>query len=277
MFNRGIIATMATYDKIHVGEGSESVTNTFLMAALASCIVGLSTVLGAIPIYFVRQMKQETMGIILGFAAGIMLAATSFSLLIPALELAVGSGWLIFTVAVGVVAGGLVVDMIDKFVPHLHPVAGAEGHSTKRLSRITLFIIAIAIHNFPEGLAVGVSYGSGDWHRGLGIALGIALQNIPEGMSVAFPLLSQGMTRTKIVLITLLTGVVETIGGLIGASIVQVSTSILPFALAFAAGAMLFVISDEIIPETHQNHNHRIATYGVLAGFIVMMLLDTML
>lgn len=250
--------------------------NSFALGSLASLITGLATATGALPIFFTKGVNEKFMDTILGFAAGVMLAATSFSLLIPALDIAKGNIFLVLLVAAGVLIGGIFLDLIDKNVPHFHTMAGFEGRSS-RMNKLMLFILAITIHNFPEGLAVGVSFGAGNVNDGLAIAIGIGLQNIPEGFAVAFPLIAEGVSKKKAFLITLLTGIVEPIGGVIGAGVVQVAKPILPFALAFAAGAMLFVISDEIIPETHNKETARTATYGVMIGFVVMMLFDVLL
>ncbi len=250
--------------------------SSFILGSLASLITGLATATGAIPIFFTKSVNEKFIDTILGFAAGVMLAATSFSLLLPALDIAKGNIFLVLLVAAGVLAGGVFLDIIDKNVPHFHTLGGFEGRSS-RMNKLILFILAITIHNFPEGLAVGVSFGGGNINDGLAIAIGIGLQNIPEGFAVAFPLIAEGVSKKKAFLITLLTGIVEPIGGIFGAGVVQVAKPILPFALAFAAGAMLFVISDEIIPETHKKETYRTATYGILIGFVVMLLFDVLL
>lgn len=250
--------------------------STFALGSIASIITGLATAIGAIPIFFTKGVNEKFMDTILGFAAGVMLAATSFSLLIPALDIAHGNIYLVLLVAAGVISGGIFLDVIDKNVPHFHTLGGFEGRSS-RMNKLILFILAITIHNFPEGLAVGVSFGAGSINDGIAIAIGIGLQNIPEGFAVAFPLIAEGVSKKKAFLITLFTGLVEPIGGIIGAGTVQIARPILPFALAFAAGAMLFVISDEIIPETHKRETYRTATYGIMIGFVVMMLFDVLL
>jgi ZIP family zinc transporter len=198
-----------------------------------------------------------------------MLAATSFSLLVPSIEL--GGAWV---AVLGLALGAVVLHLIDGFIPHFSPALGVEGPPS-RLSRIWLFVFAITIHNFPEGLAVGVSFGSGDVAVGLVIATAIGLQNMPEGLAVALPLLREGYSRRKALGYGTLTGLVEPLGGLLGAAIVVVSKPILPWGLAFAGGAMLFVIADEMIPESHKKGYQREATFGLIAGFAIMMLLDT--
>jgi zinc transporter, ZIP family len=250
----------------------------FLYGILASTLAGLGTGLGALPVLFVRDLSRKTLCILLGGSAGIMLAATSFSLIIPGIEngnrLWPGRG--VFVVMAGILFGGILLDVIDKTMPHEHFIKGAEGPSS-RLKRIWLFVIAITIHNFPEGMAVGVGFGGGDAGAGTSLAIGIGLQNMPEGLAVALPLVGLGYSRWKALGIATVTGLVEPVGGLLGAGAVTYFNAVLPFALAFAAGAMLFVISDEIIPETHSEGKSRPATYGVLIGFIIMMALDNLL
>ena len=234
----------------------------------ASLIAGLATGAGALPVLFTKRISDRLLDVMLGFSAGVMLAATSFSLIVPALDL---SGPLV--AVFGIILGALVLHLIDRFVPHFHPALGAEGPPSK-LSRVWLFVLAITIHNFPEGLAVGVSFGSANVAAGLAIATAIGLQNMPEGLAVALPLVREGYTRRKALLYGTLTGLVEPLGGLLGVALVSIFQPILPWGLAFAAGAMLFVVSDEMIPESHRKGFEREATFGVIAGFVVMMLLD---
>lgn len=244
--------------------------NLILLGALASLLAGCATGVGALPILFTARVSQRLLDGMLGFAAGVMLAATSFSLIVPAIEL--GGVWI--TVA-GVAMGAVFLDQIHRLTPHLHLVLGREGPSSA-LSRVWLFVLAITLHNFPEGAAVGVGFGAGDISAGTALAIGIGLQNMPEGLAVALALLREHYPRGRALLIALLSGLVEPIGGLLGVSAVTVARPILPFGLAFAAGAMLFVISDEIIPETHRRGFERVATFGVVIGFIVMMTLDNL-
>jgi ZIP family zinc transporter len=199
-----------------------------------------------------------------------MLSATSFSLIVPAID--IGGPWI---TALSFLAGVVVLHLIDRFIPHFHPQLGAEGPSSK-LSKVRLFVLAITIHNFPEGLAVGVSFGSGDIAAGLVIATAIDLQNMPEGLAVALPLLREGYSKRRFLWDATLTGLVKPVGGLLGASLVSFFQPILPWGLAFAAGAMLFVVSDEIIPESHRKGFEREATFGLIIGFVIMMLLDTL-
>jgi ZIP family zinc transporter len=234
----------------------------------ASLIAGLATGAGALPVLFTKKVSDRLLDIMLGFSAGVMLAATFFSLLVPAIDLAG-----IWVAVFGVALGAAVLHLVDRLIPHFHPALGAEGPSS-RLSQVWLFALAITIHNFPEGLAVGVSFGSGDAAAGFVVAMAIGLQNMPEGLAVALPLLREGYSRRRSLWFGTLTGLVEPVGGLLGVTLVSVFHPILPWALAFAAGAMLFVVSDEIIPESHRKGFEREATFGLIVGFIVMMILD---
>ncbi|MBX5327220.1 MAG: ZIP family metal transporter [Candidatus Bathyarchaeia archaeon] len=238
------------------------------LGSVASLLAGLATGAGALPVLFTRKVSDRLLDVMLGFSAGVMLAATFFSLLAPAIDL--GGVWVAMF---GIIFGAVALHLADRFIPHFHPALGTEGPSS-RLSRVWLFALAITIHNFPEGLAVGVSFGSGDVTAGLVVAMAIGLQNMPEGLAVALPLLREGYSRQRAVWYGTLTGLIEPVGGLLGVALVSISHPILPWALAFAAGAMLFVVSDEIIPESHRKGFERQATFGLIIGFIVMMLLD---
>ncbi|RLE61866.1 MAG: ZIP family metal transporter [Thermoprotei archaeon] len=242
-----------------------------LWGFLASLGTGLATGIGALPVLFLRDISDRVLDSLLGFAAGVMLAASMFSLLVPAVE--IGG---IYPAVIGLIIGSVFVDLLDMFIPHMHFISGPEGPSSS-LRKIWLFIFAITLHNFPEGLSVGVSFGTGDITSGLIVAIAIGLQNIPEGSGVAFPLVREGYSRFKAVLYATLSGLAEPIAGLIGVLAVSLSTSVLPYALAFAAGAMIYVISDEIIPESHRKGFEKEATFGLIAGFIVMMFLDNAL
>lgn len=250
----------------------------FQAGLVASTLAGLATGLGALPVLFIKKVPEKVLNTLLGGAAGVMLAATSFSLIVPGIEhgTRMWGNWGVAVVAGGMLLGAIVLDRIDKMIPHEHFVSGHEGPPTK-MKRIWLFIIAITIHNFPEGLAVGVGFGSGDFGAGTSLAIGIGLQNMPEGLAVAFPLIALGYNKWKAFGIALATGMVEPIGGLFGAGSVTLFAPMLPIGLAFAAGAMLFVISDEIIPETHRKGKSRSATFGVMVGFVVMMAMDNLL
>ncbi|MCD6463407.1 MAG: ZIP family metal transporter [Thermotogae bacterium] len=242
----------------------------WLYGVLASSLAGAATGLGAFPVFFFKKLPgHRLMDSMLGFAAGVMLAATIFSLIIPAIEI----GGLFITV-LGVIVGAFVIELIDRFTPHQHFQKGHEGPSAKMLKKIWLFVIAITLHNFPEGISVGVGYGGGDFAMGTSLAVAIGLQNVPEGTAVAASLIKVGYKPSRAILYSFLTGLVEPIGGLLGATMVVIAEPALPFFLALAAGAMLYVISDEIIPETHAHGFESAATFSLLAGFLVMMILD---
>ena len=241
--------------------------------------VGGATVIGALLGFLFKKPSHKMNDIILSFAAGVMLAAAVIGLILPSLEY--GGKFSILITVVGIFCGAICLNLVDKLVPHLHKMTGVdqETHSekTEQLNKVLLFVIAIAIHNLPEGIAAGVSFGTGDAAQALTVAGGIALQNIPEGMVIIAPMLASGMSSGRTFVIALMTGVVEVLGTLIGFFAVSISTAILPFALAFAGGTMLYVISDEMIPETHSHGSERAATYTLLAGFALMLLFDVLL
>ena len=245
---------------------------------LASVLAGMATGLGALPALYFTQIAPRIFNSLLGGAAGVMLAATAFSLLVPGIafgnQLWPGLG--IYVVSAGMLVGALFLHIADRHMPHVH-FADVADNQLDSLQKIWLFIIAITLHNFPEGMSVGVSFGAGDMGDGLALAVAIALQNIPEGLAVALPLVALGYDRWRAVGIATLTGLVEPIGGLLGITMVTVFHPILPIAMGFAAGAMLFVISEEIIPETHSKGRSRYATFALMLGFIVMMVLDNAL
>ena len=241
-----------------------------LLGTLATVCTGLATGVGALPILFVRDIPDRFLDAMLGFAAGVMLAATAFSLIVPAIEL--GGVWITVT---GILIGAAFLSLLDRVIPHEHLFMGHEGPASA-LRRVWLLIIAITLHNFPEGLAIGVSYGSGDIPMATSLAIAIGLQNMPEGLAVALPLLREKYSRGKALWYALLSGMVEPIAGIFGVLAVQIARPLLPLGLAFAAGAMLYVISDEIIPETHRKGFEREGTWGVIIGFVVMMLLDNL-
>jgi zinc transporter, ZIP family len=251
--------------------------HSFTIGLLASIATGLATFVGALPILITPNLTQSWLAGLLGFGGGVMLAATSFSLILPGTEAAITQGYskasAAIIMALGIAAGGWLLSLVHHYFPHEHFFKGSEGRNTQNLARVWLFIAAITLHNFPEGLAVGVSFGS-NLNDGLATALGIGLQNMPEGLVVAVSLLTEKYSIGYALWISLLTGLVEPLGGLVGVSVVTLANFILPWAMAFAAGAMLFVICDEIIPESHQRGNERQGTIGVMLGFILMMLLD---
>jgi zinc transporter, ZIP family len=252
--------------------------DSLVIGAFVSLGVGLATFIGALPVLLPIKFTQRLQGIMLGFGGGVMLAATSFSLIIPGTEAAITQSQSQATAALimvgGMLLGGFFLQLAHKFLPHEHFFKGQENCRGQKLKRIWLFIAAITIHNFPEGLAVGVNFGNNDITNGIPIALGIALQNIPEGLVVALSLVAEKYSAGYALWISLLTGLVEPIGALVGAGVVSVANSVLPWAMAFAAGAMLFVISDEIIPESHRQGLEKEGTIGVMVGFVIMMFLD---
>ena len=251
-----------------------------LLGFLGSLFAGLMTAVGAVPVFFGRLPSRATRDMMLGFAAGVMLAASFFSLILPALDAAgeqFGEGWIPATIAVtAILVGMAVVAALNEYLPHEHFSSGREGPEAAELRRIWLFIFAITIHNFPEGLAVGVGFVEG-MESGLPLAFGIGLQNAPEGLAVAVALLGEGYSRLRAVSIAGATGLVEPVGGLLGAGIVSLSQPLLPWGLAFAAGAMLYDISHEIIPETHRRGHQNRATLGLAIGLAIMLFLDVTL
>ena len=247
------------------------------MVLLTALGVGGATVFGSLIGFMFKKMSHKFSDIILSFAAGVMLAAAVLGLVLPSLEYG-GRFALLITVA-GIFAGALCLNVIDKIVPHLHKLMGADAdaHNNANLSKVLLFVLAIAIHNLPEGIAAGVGFGSGDTAQALMIAGGIALQNIPEGMVIIAPMLAAGVSAGKTFICAMLTGLIEVLGTLIGYFAVSLASAVLPFALAFAGGTMLYVISDEMIPETHAHGAQRGATYSLLAGFCIMLVFDVLL
>ncbi len=239
--------------------------------------VGGATALGAVIGFIFKKLSHTFSDIVLSFAAGVMLSAAVLGLILPSLEYG-GKFGLLITV-VGIFAGALCLNLIDKLVPHLHKMAGAdsETHHNADLSRVMLFVMAIAIHNLPEGIAAGVGFGAGDTSKAIIIAGGIALQNIPEGMVIIGPMLAAGVKPKRTLALAMLTGLVEVIGTFIGYFAVSIASAILPFALAFAGGTMLYVVSDEMIPETHAHGHERGATYALLVGFCIMLATDILL
>jgi len=250
-------------------------------------VIATFNLLGALAVMFVRNPSERFLNTSLGFSAGVMLAASFTSLIMPAIELA-GVG----PVLVGIVLGALLLDQADHWVPHLHvaltghpleseqqaAAAEAPARGGGRVAAVLLFIVAITLHNMPEGLAVGVGFGSGNLGQALSLMWAIGLQNVPEGLAVAFTALQAGFGRRFYAAYTgIRAGLVEIPLAVLGAWAVTVAQPILPYAMGFAAGAMLFVISDEIIPETHARGHERLATFGTILGFVVMLYLDVSL
>lgn len=248
------------------------------MVLLTALGVGGATVFGSVIGFLFKKISHRFSDIVLAFAAGVMLAAAVLGLILPSVDYG-GKYALIITVA-GIFVGALCLNLIDRLVPHLHKLVGAdlEDHrGNANISKVLLFVTAIAIHNLPEGIAAGVSFGSGNTSEALLIAGGIALQNIPEGMVIIAPMLAAGVSPRRTFLCALATGLIEVVGTLLGYFAVSVASAILPFALAFAGGTMLYVISDEMIPETHAHGSQRGATYSLLAGFCLMLISDVLL
>lgn len=239
--------------------------------------VGGATVIGSCLGFIFKNLSHRFSDIVLSFAAGVMLAAAVLGLILPAVDY--GGKWGLPITVIGVFIGAVCLNLTDKLVPHLHKLIGSdtEAHHNANLSKVLLFVMAIAIHNLPEGLAAGVGFGSGNTAQALTIAGGIALQNIPEGMVIIGPMLAAGVSKKKTFVCAMLTGLVEVVGTLIGYFAVSISSAILPFALAFAGGTMLYVISDEMIPETHAHGGERGATYALLIGFCFMLTMDVLL
>ena len=238
--------------------------------------VGGATVLGTLIGFSFKQISHKFSDIILSFAAGVMLCAAVFGLVQP--SLGYGGKYSVLVTIIGIFCGAYMLNIIDKLVPHLHSMSGVDTEShtemNKKLNKVLLFVMAIAIHNLPEGIAAGVGFGTGNTSEALTIAGGIALQNIPEGMVIITPMLAAGISKKRTFVIAALTGLVEVIGTFLGYFTVTLSNAILPFALAFAGGTMLYVISDEMIPETHAHGSERGATYALLVGFCLTLLMD---
>ena len=258
-----------------------------LAALLATCFTWAMTALGAAGVFFFKTVNKRVLNAMLGFAAGIMIAASFWSLLAPAIEMSEGGplpSW--FPAVVGFLVGGLFLWIIDRILPHLHigqPTEAAEGVKTQ-WQRSVLLVLAITLHNFPEGLAVGVAFGAvaaglpaASLAGAIALTIGIGLQNLPEGLAVSVPLRREGMSRIKAFMYGQASGMVEPIAGVLGAAAVLLIRPLLPYALAFAAGAMIYVVIEELIPEAQQEEDTHAATIGGMLGFALMMLLDVAL
>ncbi len=252
---------------------------TFRIAVVAAIIAGLATCLGAVPVFFVRRISRRWQVALLSFGAGVMLAAAFFSLLAPGLEIAgeltesriVPPLWL----AAALMLGAGLFFLADHCLSYENFISGPAGVSRKALRRVWLFVIAIAIHNLPEGLSVGIGFAGDSLGNGLAITAGISAQNIPEGLIVAVVLVSVNYTRLQAFGVVAVTGLVMSVGGILGAAFITLTDSpLMPWALGFAAGAMIYVIIDEIIPQTHRNGYRTPANLGFIIGFILMMFLD---
>jgi ZIP family zinc transporter len=255
-----------------------------MQTIIATCFTWLVTAMGAAVVFMTKGINRKLLDGMLGFAGGVMIAASYWSLLAPAIEMSEGMGipkW--FPTASGFLMGAVFLRIIDKILPHLHmglPVKDAEGIKTS-WRRTTLLILAVTLHNIPEGLAVGVAFGavaaglpSATLAGAVALAIGIGLQNFPEGIAVSMPLRREGLSRLKSFWYGQLSGMVEPIAGVVGAAAVVLARPILPYALSFAAGAMIFVVVEELIPESQRGGNTDIATMGAITGFVVMMVLD---
>jgi ZIP family zinc transporter len=258
-----------------------------LQALFATLFTWGLTALGAAGVFLAKDINRKVLDVMLGFAAGVMIAASFWSLLAPAIEMSEGQGvpsWL--PAVIGFLVGGGFLYGIDKLIPHLHlglPETEAEGVKTS-LHRSVLLVLAITLHNFPEGLAVGVAFGAAaagypeaTVASAIALAIGIGIQNFPEGLAVSAPLRRENMSRRKSFFYGQASGFVEPFAGVLGALAVITMRPILPYALAFAAGAMIFVVGEELIPESHRGSNGDLATLGLLFGFSVMMVLDVAL
>jgi len=257
--------------------GNDVVWNAFVGGSVAA----LATALGTLPVLFSQTISQRVQDTLMGFGAGVMLAACAFSLIIPGLAAARAAGfdgtWAPGgVIGAAILLGGLMLLLMERFVPHEHFIKGREREGMK-MRRAWLFVFAIALHNLPEGLAIGVGYAGNDGLRAQALATGIAIQDVPEGLVVAVALLAAGYGRGFSALIGMASGLIEPLGAVLGALIVGYSALMLPWGLGFAAGAMLFVISHEIIPESHRKGHEAFATGGLMVGFVLMMLLDTAL
>ena len=261
--------------------------NPVLQALAATIFTWLVTALGASAVFFFKEIERKVLDGMLGFAAGVMIAASFWSLLAPAIEMSEQSGvagWI--PAVVGFMLGGGFLYLVDRILPHLHlgfPIEEAEGIKTT-WQRSILLVLAVTLHNIPEGLAVGVAFGAAGLGPGAGsmvgaiaLAIGIGLQNFPEGTAVAVPLRREGFSRPRAFFFGQLSGVVEPIAGVVGAAAVLAMRPLLPYALAFAAGAMIYVVVEELIPESQYEQNTHIATFGSMMGFAVMMMLDVAL
>jgi zinc transporter, ZIP family len=239
-----------------------------LIGTFASLLAGSATLIGALAVFLINKVSDKFLDTCMGFSAGVMLSVTFFGLIAPAIH--IGGVW---KTVFGILIGTLFLIFAEKLIPHLHWVAGVKGPKT-RLNKLTLLILAITIHNFPEGLSVGVGFSQGALKAGIILAVGIGLQNIIEGFIVALPVYRTEKKALHAFMIASFTAIVEPIGGFLGISIVSLSKGLIPYGLAFAAGAMLFVISEEVMPETHSRGNVREATIGLILGFTLMLILE---
>ena len=274
-----VVAGLLVQSLIHIASGPDAI---FVQYALLGGTAGfIATALGAVPALILRSVPRQVEDSMLGFAAGMMLAAAAFSLLLPGIEAGTElmgdafQGGLL--VVFGMAMGALLMLGLDEFTPHEHDKTGPCGPGHERCGRAWLFVFAIALHNLPEGMAVGVSFAGGDTSVGLPLATAIALQDIPEGLAVALTLRAAGFSGVLAVLVAAGSGLLEPVGALLGVGLGGGLMVAYPVGLGLAAGAMLFVVSHEVIPETHRNGHQTVATMGLMAGFSLMMILDTAL
>ena len=247
------------------------------LVILTALGVGGATMLGAVLGFVFKNIPHKWNDGLLGFAAGVMLCAAVIGLILPACEMLPGNK--IWLVGLGILAGALFLDLMDLAVPHLHKLSGLDPEHPDGggADKVLLFVLAIAIHNLPEGLAAGVAFGGGDTGGALSVAVGIALQNIPEGMVIISPMLLAGIKPARTLFIALCTGFVEVAGTFIGYFAASIAAGILPFALAFAGGTMLYVVLDEMVPETHSHGYEKLASFSMIGGFFLMIVMDTII
>lgn len=248
-------------------------SNPVVHGLIGGIVITLLNTIGALGVLFVKRVSDKFLDASLGFSAGVMLVASFTSLILPGIKY--GGIW---PVMIGIVIGFIFLDLADQYLPHAHFITGKEGKGTDRVKAVWLFIIAITLHNMPEGLAVGVGFGSGNMNDAFTLMIAIGLQNIPEGLAVSISSMNAGLGRRFYAsLVGIRAGLVEIPLAVLGAWAVVGMKAMLPYAMGFAAGAMLYVISDEIIPETHRGGFENLATFSLLIGFCLMMLLDTLL
>jgi ZIP family zinc transporter len=249
-----------------------------LPALVGGSAAAAATAIGTLPALYARGLSQRSQDAMLGFGAGVMLAASAFSLVLPGLDaaraLGNGRGSAAVVVGLAILAGAALIMGMERVLPHEHFIKGIEGRATPRLQRTWLFVIAICLHNLPEGLAIGVAYAN-DIAQGNALASGIALQDLPEGLVVALALLAAGQGRALALAVGMCSGLVEPAGAVLGAAVVSAAPLLLPAGLGIAAGAMLYVVSHEIIPESHRQGHENFATGGLMLGFVLMMVLDS--
>lgn len=263
----GVGQSGATISQEHALAMEGSVIDPITLGFLASLAAGLATGVGALPALATKKASDRLLDALLGFAAGVMIAASMFGLLVPSFRL----GGVSITL-LGFFFGVVFLDGANMLIPHWHRLRGLEGPAAP-IRRVWLLLLAMSIHNIPEGLAVGISFGQDDLSAGFVIAMGIALQNLPEGLAIAFPMIREGYSRSRAVVYAVLAGLVEPVWGLVGVTLVTVAKSLLPIGLAFAAGAMLYVVFQEIIPESHRRGYQREATFSTLFGVLAMVTL----